>query len=111
MSLKAYCRSLPHVTEDVKWDDDLVFSVGGKMFAVFPVSTEDRVSFKTTTSGSFAMLTSEDGIVPAPYLARYDWVLIEDLEAFPVEMVRELLAESYQLVLARLPRKTRKSLE
>jgi predicted DNA-binding protein (MmcQ/YjbR family) len=27
------CRSLPGVTEDVKWENDLIFSVGGKMFA------------------------------------------------------------------------------
>ncbi len=31
------CRSLPGVTEDVKWGDNLVFSVAAKMFAVFDV--------------------------------------------------------------------------
>lgn len=34
-SLLISCRGLPHVTEDVKWGNDFVFSIGAKMFAVF----------------------------------------------------------------------------
>ena len=34
-ALQDYCRSLPGATEDIKWGADLVFSVGGKMFAGF----------------------------------------------------------------------------
>ena len=33
-SIRRWCLALPGVTEDIKWDDDLVFSVGGKMFCV-----------------------------------------------------------------------------
>ena len=29
-----YCMSLPHVTEQVQWQIDLVFKIGGKMFAI-----------------------------------------------------------------------------
>ena len=35
-AIRQLCRALPHVTEDIKWDDDLVFSIGGKMFIVDP---------------------------------------------------------------------------
>lgn len=31
---KTLCRSLPGATEDLKWESSLVFSVGGKMFAI-----------------------------------------------------------------------------
>ena len=41
--LVAYCRTLPAATEDVKWDNDLVFSVGGKMFMVMSLPDCDRV--------------------------------------------------------------------
>ena len=30
--LRSICRSLPGITEDVKWGSDLCFLVGGKMF-------------------------------------------------------------------------------
>ena len=32
--LRRFCLSLPHATEGVQWDNDLLFRVGGKMFAV-----------------------------------------------------------------------------
>ena len=32
--LRAICKALPAVTEDIKWEHDLVFSIGGKMFCV-----------------------------------------------------------------------------
>lgn len=32
--IQTICKSLPGVTEDIKWGHDLVFSIGGKMFCV-----------------------------------------------------------------------------
>ena len=32
--IREYCLSLPHATEEVLWQKDLVFKIGGKMFAV-----------------------------------------------------------------------------
>ena len=55
------CRSLPGVTEDVKWGDDLVFSVGGKMFACFHVPDGEPLSFKVP-AGVFDLLVQQEGI-------------------------------------------------
>jgi predicted DNA-binding protein (MmcQ/YjbR family) len=33
-SVRKHCLALPHTTEKVQWEDDLVFKVGEKMFAV-----------------------------------------------------------------------------
>lgn len=32
--IRERCLALPHVTEDVKWETNLVFSVAEKMFAI-----------------------------------------------------------------------------
>ncbi|MGH7492803.1 MAG: MmcQ/YjbR family DNA-binding protein [bacterium] len=103
------CRSLPHVTEDIKWDNDLVFSIGGKMFACFDLNSDKKVSFKTSPA-MFSLLTAKENIVPAPYLARHDWVLIQNLKALSPGMFKELLHESYQLVAAKLPQRVRKEM-
>lgn len=29
--VRRICRTFPHVTEDIKWENDLVFSIGRKM--------------------------------------------------------------------------------
>src|SRR5262245_2710024 len=68
-----YCRSLPHTTEDIKWENDLVFSIGGKMYAVFDIHDADHIGFKCDDI-DFERLTQIDGIIPAPYAARFGWV-------------------------------------
>ena len=77
---RATCRSLPGVTEDVKWGDNLVFSVGDKMFAAFNLGDETPFSFKVDED-AFDVLVQQEGIRPAPYLARHSWVLAEPDEA------------------------------
>lgn len=58
------------MTEDVKWEEDLVFSVGVKMFAATNLEPCDvKLSLKATPA-AFAELVERPGIIPAPYLAR-----------------------------------------
>ena len=46
---RTFCLSLPHVTEDLKWEKDLVFSVGVKMFAATSLEPRDvKLSLKAT---------------------------------------------------------------
>ncbi len=63
---KALCRSFPGVTEDIKWGEDLVFSVGEKMFAVTGnAAPAQAMSFKAEDE-RFLELTDRPGIIPAP---------------------------------------------
>ena len=103
------CRRLPGVTEDVKWGQDLVFSVGGKMFAVFDLEDSSGVSFRTTPA-LFDALTAKEGVEPAPYLARHHWLLVTTSKALAPGTMRDLLAESHRLVASGLPARVRKSL-
>src|ERR1022692_4075358 len=108
--VRSCCRSFPHVTETVQWEDDLVFKVGGKMFAVMPLEPAPvRLSFKCSPE-DFAELTERPGIIPAPYLARAHWGALESQEALPAAEIKRLLRKSYDLVLAKLPKKTQAAL-
>ena len=102
-------RSLPGVTEDVKWGNDLVFSVGDKMFAVFMLPDGEPLSFKVEEA-AFASLTQQPGIIPAPYLARHSWVKLESRSSLPAAALEEMLRESYRLVAEKLPKKKRAAL-
>ena len=110
-SLRTYCLSLPHATEDIKWGHDLCFLIAGKMFAVASLETSDAhcVSFKCTPE-CFAELVEMDGIIPAPYMARNHWVTLERFSALRDAEIKEYVRDSYEMVLARLPKKTRESL-
>lgn len=110
-SLRQYALFLLHATENIQWGDDLVFKVGGKMFAFvnLDASSPGQISFKCTPE-KFAELTERDGVIPAPYAARYHWVLLEHLDALPTPEIKQLIAESYQMVFDKLPGKTKQRL-
>jgi len=107
----AYCLSCPHVTEEVLWGSDLVFKIGGKMFAVIGLdpASDHCLSFKCTPE-NFAELTERNGIVPAPYVARYHWIALESFDAFSEKELKALLRNSYDLVFEKLPKKVKAQL-
>jgi predicted DNA-binding protein (MmcQ/YjbR family) len=108
--LRETCLSFPGATEQVQWGNDLVFKVAGKMFAVTPLEPAPVVlSFKASPE-NFAELTERLNIIPAPYLARAQWVALQTRDAAPAEELARLLRESYDLVVAKLPKKTRDAL-
>jgi len=108
--VRKLCMSMPHATETVQWGDDLVFKVGGKMFAaVVLVPAKVWLSFKCSPE-EFAELTERPGIIPAPYSARYYWVALETQDALAPTELERLLRSSYDMVFAKLPRKTQSAL-
>jgi predicted DNA-binding protein (MmcQ/YjbR family) len=89
----------------VQWGYDLCFKIDGKLFAVTPLEPAPvRLSFKASAE-NFMELCERPGIIPAPYMARAQWVALQQLNALPDAELRELLAESYRLVFERLPKK------
>lgn len=108
--VRQYCLSLPHTTETVQWGDDLVFKIAGKMYTVAALEPGDHwLSFKCTPDG-FARLVEQEGIIPAPYLARAHWVSLETADALPRAEIKRLIHQAYTLVFAKLPRKTQTQL-
>jgi predicted DNA-binding protein (MmcQ/YjbR family) len=109
--IRGHCLSLPHTTETVQWEDDLVFKIAGKMYAVAPLEPGKHwLSFKCSQE-DFARLVEREGIVPAPYLARAYWVALTTADALPRAEIRGLLSRAYELVVAKLPKKTRAALD
>ena len=108
--VRQYCLSLPHTTETVQWGDDLVFKIAGKMYAVAALEPGGHwLSFKCTP-GEFARLVEQEGIIPAPYLARAHWVSLETADALSRAEIKRLIHQAYDLVFAKLPRKTQTQL-
>jgi predicted DNA-binding protein (MmcQ/YjbR family) len=110
-SIRRCCLALPHATENVQWVYNLCFKVDGKLFAVTPLEPAPvRLSFKASAE-NFVELCERPGIIPAPYMARAQWVALQQLNALPDSELRELLGESYRLVFERLPKKRQAELQ
>jgi predicted DNA-binding protein (MmcQ/YjbR family) len=105
--LREVCLSFPGATEQIQWGNDLLFKVGGKMFAVTPLEPAPVcLSFKASPE-NFTELTERLNIIPAPYLARAQWVALQTREALTLEELARLLRASYDMVFAKLPKRTR----
>src|SRR5689334_7832664 len=110
-TLRTFCRSLPGVTEDVKWGSDLCFSVAKRMFVVVNLEPPHQIGFKCTPE-TFGELVERPGIIPAPYMARNMWVQEQSLgEALTRRELEALVRTSYALVVAKLPKSKRPGVE
>ncbi len=104
------CLSFPSVTEHMIWGNDLTFKVAGKMFAHAVLEPAPVwLSFKASPENFFD-LTERPSIIPAPYLARAKWVALESKDALSSVELSALIRESYAIIVAKLPKKTRDSL-
>jgi predicted DNA-binding protein (MmcQ/YjbR family) len=105
-SIRTYCLSFPETTEKLQWGDALCFKVRAKMFAVasLDVDSTPRLCFKCTPD-SFAELVEREGMSPAPYVGRYQWIGLESLDVLRDRELKELIAVSYELVASKLPKK------
>ena len=100
-SLRNYCHSLPSVTEDVKWKTNLCFMVSGKIFCIAGFDSPFQASLKVGEE-EFEELSAREGIIPAPYLARYKWILVKDSNALSQKQWEHYISQSYELVKAKI---------
>lgn len=49
----------------------------------------------------FAELCEQEGIKPAPYVGRYKWALLERLDVLSDEELRDLVRQSYEMVVGK----------
>lgn len=108
--VRELCLSFPQTTEQIQWGEVLVFKVAGKIHALTALQPSNTwLTFKASPE-NFVELTERAGVIPAPYLARAKWVALETGDALPLDELARLLRESYDMVVAKLPKKTREAL-
>ncbi|MFP5237414.1 MAG: MmcQ/YjbR family DNA-binding protein [Acidobacteriota bacterium] len=111
--VRAFCLSLPHVTETVNWGHHLVFwvgdrAIGGKMFAMTDLDgTGYGVLLFHCGAERFHELCENDGIVPSPYLAKASWVTLLRWDVLRPREIEEELRRAHALIYEKLPKRTR----
>jgi predicted DNA-binding protein (MmcQ/YjbR family) len=108
--LREFCLSLPAVTEDIKWEDNLVFSVAGKMFCLAGLDGPLRVALKIPED-QFDELTQTGDIIQASHFARRQWITVEEESRFSRVEWEKYIRQSYRLVLLKLPKKVQAGIE
>lgn len=114
--VREFLLKLPHVKETLQWGNNLVFwvgdkTIGGKMFALTDLDGGGKgvIAFAAGPE-RFVDLVEQEGVIPAPYLARAHWVALESWDAVRPRELEELLANARDLVFAKLPKRTQEIL-
>ena len=104
--LKAACLALPGAREEFPFGDEVsVFKVGGKMFAVCPLDRLPlQLSVKCEPELAVRLRAAHPAIVPGYHLNKRHWNTITVDGSLPDQMVTDLLIDSYDLVVASLPK-------
>ena len=107
VALDKFCRSLPAATMSRQWGDHQVYKIGGKMFAV--LTGRGTASFKANDV-AFEMLGETGQARPSPYMARAQWLYVDDIRQFPPAELRQYIAASHALVAKKLTKKAQHEL-
>jgi predicted DNA-binding protein (MmcQ/YjbR family) len=91
--------------------DTSVFKVAGKMFALAHLQTESlRVSLKCEPALAEALRAAHPAVLPGYHLNKRHWNTVVLDGSLPDTTVREMIEDSYDLVVSRLPRGARAAL-
>lgn len=108
--IRELAGSLPHATEDLKWENSLCFCIGEKMFCITHLDDDSHVALKVSPE-EFDELVERTGFTPAPYLARNKWIRIDSSSKISKKELSRFIQQSYNLVKAKLPQKLRDKLD
>lgn len=109
--IEKFCLSLPATSFVVQWGGVHVFKVSGKMFALLsPMEERPQTLCFKTSDDSFHILIQEDGIAPAPYLAKSQWVQLDRLDLLGAKELKAYITRAHGLIAARLSKKKRQEL-
>ena len=112
MELRAWCLTQVGAVEDFPFGPEhSVFKVAGKMFALSALDrTPLEVSVKCEPELGVELRRSHSAIRPGYHLNKRHWNTVTLDESLPDQFVRDLIEDSYDLVVSVLPRRTREAL-
>ena len=96
--LRGHCLRLEGAEEVVKWGHDVVFQVGGKMFAVLGEWRGDLCLTVKVGKEAMGVFLEDARYFEAPYVGKHGWVALRLGAEMEEEEVGELVRGSYELV-------------
>ncbi len=90
----------------------LVYKVMGKMFALVSQNEDvPRVTLKCIPEDGALLVDQFESVVPGYYMNKKHWITISLTDELPGEMLIDLAHQSYDLVVSKLTKKDKKSLQ
>lgn len=105
-TVREYCLSLPHTTEDMAFGDDiLLIRVCDRIFACMNLEGDKYLTLKCNPDYAVELRDRWDDIAPAWHWNKKYWNQLRLAGNVPDELVMSLIRHSYSEVVAKLPRR------
>ena len=107
--LRDYCLSFTGAEETFPFGPETsVFKVAGKMFALSQLDAESlRVSLKCEPALAEALRGAHAAVLPGYHLNKRHWNTVILDGSIPDDAIRNMVEDSYDLVVSKLPRARR----
>lgn len=103
--IRLYCLSLPYVTEDMPFGDDiLVLRVCEKIFACFDINDPEYLALKCDPDYAVELREKYTEIEPAYHWNKKYWNQICTRGTLRSDFIRSLIRHSYAQVVKKLPK-------
>ena len=111
-SFRAYCLAKTGATEELPFDNQtLVFKVMGKMFALTDIDLFTSINLKCDPEEAVQLREQYDAVVPGYHMNKQHWNTVLMDGSISDSLVTQWIDHSYELVVAKLPKKVRLELE
>jgi len=109
-TFRSYCLSLPGTTEEMPFGDSvLVYKVENKMFALSDVVMFESINLKCDPEEAIELRERYPAVQPGYHMNKQHWNTILMDHSISDDLIRQWTKKSYDLVVAKLPLKTRKN--
>ena len=108
---REYCLSLKEVKEKMPFDENtLVFTIRDKMFSLTNIDTFESINLKCKPEDAVVLREQYEAVGPGYHMNKKHWNTIKMNGSIPDDKIKEWVRESYNLVVATLPKKVQKEL-
>ncbi|MDP2722446.1 MAG: MmcQ/YjbR family DNA-binding protein [Bacteroidales bacterium] len=109
--LRIFCLNMPGVTEGFPFDETtLVFKVMGKMFALMNLDGQLSMNLKCDPEEAIDLRERYSYVLPGYHMNKALWNTVMIDEMTPEQLLFKWIANSYALVVEKLPKKDREAL-
>lgn len=110
-ALRAYCLAKKATDESLPFDNDtLVFKVGGKMFALYSLKSMNRLTLKCDPDRALELRAEWEEVQPGYHMHKKHWNTVHLDGRLHADMVRDMIDDSYNLIVKSLKKKDREAL-
>ena len=109
---REYCLSFKGTTEHLPFDENtLVFKVVGKMFTLCNMMTFEFTNLKCDPEKAIILREEYTEVTPAWHMNKKHWNSVSFMGDLSDKQIQEWIADSYNLVVNKMPKKLKIELE